>query len=66
MAKEGARARFRGVPARLKALPHPSARDHLNEVMIALWKDAAKGRVLLRTNVHEHLLSKVVSAPMAR
>eukprot|EP00959_Pyramimonas_sp_CCMP1952_P070009 1461783-Pyramimonas_sp.AAC.1 len=62
----GARTRFRGAPARLKALPHPSAKDHLGEVMRALWKDAAKGRVLLCTIVHEHLLSKVVSAPMAR
>eukprot|EP00959_Pyramimonas_sp_CCMP1952_P070834 1479151-Pyramimonas_sp.AAC.1 len=30
-AKEGARARFRGVPTRLKALPHPTAKDHLDE-----------------------------------
>ena len=49
-AREGARARFRGAPTRLKALPHPSAKDYLDEVMGALWKDAAKGRVLLRTN----------------
>ena len=49
VAREGARTRFRGVPTRLKALPHPSAKDHLDEVMGALWKDAAKGRVLLCT-----------------
>ena len=29
-------------------------------------KEAAKDRVLLCTNVHEHLLCRVVSAPMAR
>ena len=49
VAREGARTRFRGVPSRLKALPHPSAKDYLDEVMHALWRDASKGRVLLCT-----------------
>ena len=37
VAAEGARSRYRGQPRRRKALPHPSARDHVHEIMAALW-----------------------------
>ena len=36
VAREGARARSRGAPSRLKALPRPGATGYLDEVMGAL------------------------------
>ena len=36
VATEGVRSRYRSVPQRRKALPHPSAQEHVREIMAAL------------------------------
>ena len=66
VAAEGVRTRYRGTPFRRRALPHPSAKDHVHEIMAALWKDAAKGRVLVCTDTHAGILRHVISVSMAR
>ena len=66
VAQHGVRTRYQGVPFRRRALPHPSAVDHVHEIMEALWKDAGKARVLLCADTHDRLLSRVISVSMAR
>ncbi len=66
VATDGVRSRYHGPRASRKAMPHPSAQEHLPELMASLWKDAAKARVLICSGASEDLLKEVVSVPMAR
>ena len=66
VAADGVRSRYQGPKTRRKARPHPSAQEHLPELMAALWKDAAKARVLICSDVSSEFLKEVVSVPMAR
>lgn len=65
VAEHGVEACVSGVgQERVKALPHPSLKGHVDEAGEQIWKDASRGRVLLTLEVPE--LDGVVSAPLAR
>ena len=65
VAEHGVEACVSGVgQERVKALPHPSLKGHFDEAGEQIWKDAARGRVLLTLEVPE--LDGVISAPLAR
>eukprot|EP00438_Fugacium_kawagutii_P005702 Skav227832 [mRNA] locus=scaffold948:391182:404479:+ [translate_table: standard] len=63
----GISARYEGgVGNRVQCGPHPSLKEHLEEAAQQLWKDAAKGRVLLCFDEGGDELHGVVSVAMAR
>eukprot|EP00438_Fugacium_kawagutii_P035674 Skav231659 [mRNA] locus=scaffold823:44885:57127:- [translate_table: standard] len=63
----GISARYEGgVGNRVQCGPHPSLKEHLDEAAQQLWKDAAKGRVLLCFDEGGDELHGVVSVAMAR
>ncbi|OLP89832.1 hypothetical protein AK812_SmicGene28645 [Symbiodinium microadriaticum] len=65
VAEYGVEACVSGVgQERVKALPHPSLKEHVDEAGKQIWKDASRGRVLLTLEVPE--LDGVISAPLAR
>ena len=65
VAEHGVEACVSGVgQERVKALPHPSLKGHVDEAGEQIWKDASRGRVLLTLEVPE--LDGVISAPLAR
>ncbi|CAE7766338.1 kptA [Symbiodinium sp. CCMP2592] len=69
VAQEGVKAEYRGTQrARVKATPHPSLKDHVEEARQLIWQDATRGRVLLMSPGpdEEDLLDGVVSVPLAR
>ena len=69
VAQEGVSAEYRGTQrARVKATPHPSLKDHVEEARQLIWQDATRGRVLLMSPEasEEELLDGVVSVPLAR
>ncbi|CAE7545999.1 unnamed protein product [Symbiodinium sp. CCMP2592] len=69
VAQEGVKAEYRGTQrARVKATPHPSLKDHVEEARQLIWQDATRGRVLLMSPGpdEEDLLEGVVSVPLAR
>ena len=64
VAQHGVPARDTGrIRKRFKTRPHTSAKDHLDEIMESIWKDAAKGRVLLCSDPQDEHLQGVVSSP---
>ncbi|CAE7534713.1 unnamed protein product, partial [Symbiodinium sp. CCMP2592] len=69
VAQERVKAEYRGTQrARVKATPHPSLKDHVEEARQLIWQDATRGRVLLMSPGpdEEDLLDGVVSVPLAR
>ena len=69
VAQEGVKTEYRGTQrARVKATPHPSLKDHVEEARQLIWQDATRGRVLLMSPDvdEEELLDGVVSVPLAR
>ena len=62
VAEHGVEACVSGVgQERVKALPHPSLKGHVDEAGEQIWKDASRGRVLLTLEVPE--LGGVISSP---
>ena len=45
---------------------HASAANYTYEVMVDLWKDARKGRTILRSDTHLDLIRDVTKAPRGR
>ena len=65
-AREGVAARVHPFGRRVRAKPHRSAVEHVEEGLDKLWKDAHRGRVLLFSGEVEQYLDGVVSSPFAR
>eukprot|EP00438_Fugacium_kawagutii_P016374 Skav203835 [mRNA] locus=scaffold4932:42892:55316:- [translate_table: standard] len=55
-----------GVGRRVRAGPHPSLKEYLEEAAQQLWKDASRGRVLICFDQGQEELEGVVSVAMAR
>eukprot|EP00913_Durusdinium_trenchii_P012815 g12033.t1 len=55
-----------GEGARVRATPHPSLKEHLDEAAKQIWHDAQRGRVLLCVDVGQEELQHVVSVALAR
>ena len=65
-ARDGVSARVSPFGRRVRAKPHRSAVEHVEEGLDKVWTDAHKGKVLLFSGEVEEYLDGVVSSPFGR
>ena len=66
VATRGVPARHGGTRKRVQARPHTSAKEHLDEVLGAFWKDTKQGRIFFCSSKREDLLQGVFCSPTSR